>query len=60
MLAGWHAHINSLTPVLPACACTQVFPKLPAPGGENAGFSECARYNLAARPRKGDALLFHR
>lgn len=36
-----------------------VFPNLPAPGGENKGFSECARYHLAARPRKGDAVLFH-
>lgn len=23
------------------------------------GFSECARYTLAAKPRKGDAILFH-
>jgi hypothetical protein len=42
------------------CCCPQVFPKLPAPGGENVGYSECARYNLAVKPRKGDALLFHR
>ncbi|PNH01678.1 Prolyl 4-hydroxylase subunit alpha-1 [Tetrabaena socialis] len=36
-----------------------VFPNVAAPGGENAGFSECARYHLAARPRKGTAILFH-
>ena len=36
-----------------------VFPNIPAPGGENPGFSDCARYHLAARPRKGDAILFH-
>lgn len=36
-----------------------VFNKLPAPGGENPTLSECARYNLAVKPRKGDALLFH-
>jgi hypothetical protein len=36
-----------------------VFPNIPAPGGSNGpGFSECARYHLAARPRKGDAILF--
>jgi len=35
------------------------FPLIPAPGGENPGFTECARYHLAARPRKGDAILFH-
>ena len=32
----------------------QAFPLIPAPGGENAGFTECARYHLAAKPRKGD------
>jgi ectoine hydroxylase-related dioxygenase (phytanoyl-CoA dioxygenase family) len=37
----------------------QVFPNIPAPGGENIGFSECARKHLAVRPRKGDAVLFH-
>lgn len=36
-----------------------VFPNIPAPGGENVGFSECARYHLAAKPRRGDAVLFH-
>ncbi|WIA30952.1 hypothetical protein OEZ86_001000 [Tetradesmus obliquus] len=36
-----------------------VFPNIPAPGGENVGFSECARKHLAVRPRKGDAVLFH-
>lgn len=36
-----------------------MFPNIPAPGGENPGFSECARYHLAAKPRKGDAILFH-
>eukprot|EP00198_Chlamydomonas_reinhardtii_P003475 XP_001692811.1 predicted protein [Chlamydomonas reinhardtii] len=36
-----------------------VFPKIPAPNGINVGFSECAKYNLAVKPHKGDALLFH-
>ncbi|KAG2443592.1 hypothetical protein HXX76_001943 [Chlamydomonas incerta] len=36
-----------------------VFPNIAAPGGENVGFSECARYHLAAKPRKGTAILFH-
>lgn len=36
-----------------------VFPNIPAPGGENVGFSECARYHLAAKPKKGAAVLFH-
>mmetsp|Transcript_23212 Transcript_23212/g.59286 ORF Transcript_23212/g.59286 Transcript_23212/m.59286 type:complete len:349 (-) Transcript_23212:555-1601(-) len=36
-----------------------VFPNIPAPGGENVGFSECARYHLAAKPIKGNAVLFH-
>jgi hypothetical protein len=40
------------------CLCLhfflQAFPLIPAPGGENPGFTECARYHLAARPRKGD------
>jgi prolyl 4-hydroxylase len=32
----------------------QTFPLIPAPGGENKGFSECARKHLAVKPRKGD------
>ncbi|GLI66473.1 hypothetical protein VaNZ11_010316 [Volvox africanus] len=36
-----------------------VFPNVAAPGGENVGFSECARYHLAAKPKKGTAILFH-
>lgn len=36
-----------------------VFPNIPAPGGVNEGFSECAKYHLAAKPIKGDAILFH-
>lgn len=36
-----------------------VFPNIAAPGGENVGFSECARYHLAAKPKKGTAILFH-
>ncbi|KAG2492260.1 hypothetical protein HYH03_009500 [Edaphochlamys debaryana] len=36
-----------------------VFPKIPAPNGINVGFTECAKYNLAVKPAKGDALLFH-
>ncbi len=36
------------------------FPKIPAPGGDNGpDFSPCARYHLAAKPRKGSAVLFH-
>jgi 2OG-Fe(II) oxygenase superfamily len=31
-----------------------VFPNIPAPGGVNEGFSECAKYHLAAKPVKGD------
>jgi hypothetical protein len=27
--------------------------------GENLGFSECARYHLAVKPKKGTAVLFH-
>lgn len=30
-----------------------VFPNIPAPGGVNEGFSECAKYHLAAKPKKG-------
>jgi hypothetical protein len=30
-----------------------VFPNIPAPGGVNEGFSECAKYHLAAKPVKG-------
>jgi len=37
-----------------------VFPKVPAPNGDNGPlFTECARYHLAAKPRKGDAVMFH-
>ena len=37
-----------------------VFPKVPAPGGTNGPeFTECARHHLAARPKKGDAVMFH-
>lgn len=37
-----------------------VFPNIPAPGGRNPDtFSECARYHLAAKPKKGTAILFH-
>lgn len=36
-----------------------VFPKIPAPHGINADFSECAKHSLAVKPRKGTALLFH-
>ncbi|KDD72104.1 hypothetical protein H632_c3860p0, partial [Helicosporidium sp. ATCC 50920] len=37
-----------------------VFPNIPAPGGDNGpGYSECARKFLAAKPRRGDAVLFH-
>lgn len=32
----------------------QTFPLIPAPGGENVGFSECARKHLAVKPKKGD------
>lgn len=37
-----------------ACCLLQIFPLIPAPGGENVGFSECARNYLALKPRKGD------
>ncbi|GAB4818416.1 hypothetical protein N2152v2_005462 [Parachlorella kessleri] len=37
-----------------------VFPNVPAPNGDNGPeFSECARYHLAAKPKKGSAVLFH-
>lgn len=36
-----------------------VFPRIPAPNGINPGFSECAKYSLAVKPKKGDAILFH-
>lgn len=37
-----------------------VFPNIPAPGGDNGPeFSECARRHLAAKPKKGSAVLFH-
>jgi prolyl 4-hydroxylase len=37
-----------------------VFPNVPAPNGDNGPeFSECARHHLAAKPRKGSAVLFH-
>ena len=37
-----------------------IFPNIPAPGGRNDdSFSECARYHLAAKARKGTAVLFH-
>jgi prolyl 4-hydroxylase len=36
------------------------FPNIPAPGGDNGpSFSDCARPHLAAKPKKGDAVLFH-
>ncbi|PNH03797.1 hypothetical protein TSOC_010107 [Tetrabaena socialis] len=31
-----------------------VFPKIPAPNGVNNGFSACAKFHLAVKPRKGD------
>lgn len=37
-----------------------MFPNIPAPGGDNGPeFSDCARKFLAAKPRKGAAVLFH-
>eukprot|EP00798_Chlamydomonas_sp_ICE-L_P022154 gene22154-29216_t len=36
-----------------------VFPKIPAPAGVNANFSDCAKYHLAVKPKKGDAIMFH-
>ncbi len=39
---------------------SQVFPKVPPPGGINPLFSDCAKYALAVKPKKGDAILFHR
>uniref|UniRef100_A0A061R6Q9 procollagen-proline 4-dioxygenase n=2 Tax=Tetraselmis sp. GSL018 TaxID=582737 RepID=A0A061R6Q9_9CHLO len=34
------------------------FPNIPAPGGANEGFSECARDVLAVKPTKGAAVMF--
>jgi len=37
-----------------------VFPKIPSPIGLNGpDFSDCAKHVLAAKPKKGDAVLFH-
>jgi len=36
-----------------------VFPKVPSPHGINPQFSDCAKYALAVKPKKGDAILFH-
>lgn len=37
-----------------------MFPNIPAPGGDNGPeYSKCARKHLAAKPRKGTAVLFH-
>lgn len=37
-----------------------VFPNIPAPNGDNGPeFSDCARHHLAAKPKKGNAVLFH-
>ena len=38
-----------------------VFPNIPAPNGGVNGpeFSDCARHHLAAKPKKGNAVLFH-
>lgn len=47
-------------PPLPRPYAPAVFPNIPAPGGDNGPtFSECARKHLAAKPRKGSAVLFH-
>jgi prolyl 4-hydroxylase len=36
------------------------FPNIPAPGGDNGPeYSDCARKVLAAKPKKGNAVLFH-
>mmetsp|Transcript_20491 Transcript_20491/g.56815 ORF Transcript_20491/g.56815 Transcript_20491/m.56815 type:complete len:370 (-) Transcript_20491:299-1408(-) len=34
------------------------FPNIPAPGGVNEGFSDCAKTVLAAKPKKGAAIMF--
>lgn len=39
---------------MPHTGLVQIFPLIPAPGGENLGYSECARNYLAVKPRKGD------
>ena len=45
---------------LPRPALSAVFPNIPAPGGDNGPtFSDCARKHLAAKPKKGSAVLFH-
>lgn len=47
-------------PTPTASARPAVFPNIPAPGGDNGPtFSDCARKHLAAKPRKGSAVLFH-
>eukprot|EP00193_Tetraselmis_chui_P006702 CAMPEP_0177754512 /NCGR_PEP_ID=MMETSP0491_2-20121128/2050_1 /TAXON_ID=63592 /ORGANISM="Tetraselmis chuii, Strain PLY429" /LENGTH=352 /DNA_ID=CAMNT_0019269903 /DNA_START=203 /DNA_END=1261 /DNA_ORIENTATION=- len=34
------------------------FPNIPAPGGVNEGYSDCAKTVLAAKPKKGGAVMF--
>jgi hypothetical protein len=46
-----------MTAVSCCCCCCdilQYFPFIPAPEGQNQGFSECARKYLAYKPKKGD------
>ncbi len=53
---------NLASAYTPPCCLThtqQAFPNVPAAAGADADFSDCARPFLAARPRKGDAILFH-
>lgn len=49
-----HAYVRCMHIYVRLCMNAQVFPNIAAPGGMNTGFSECAKYHSAARPRKGD------
>lgn len=58
--APWPSRLCPLPPAFSLQHPPAVFPNIPAPGGDNGPtFSECARKHLAAKPRKGSAVLFH-
>ena len=66
--AGWellcalpqHHHLLMPTCMPPPPLPPAVFPNIPAPGGDNGPtFSDCALKHLAAKPRRGSAVLFH-
>ena len=62
-LLPWPWNPGSCTPVcaaIPSPGRAAGFPNIPAPNGSNGPeFSECARNVLAAKPKKGNAVLFH-